>query len=642
MQINKFKLTFDYEKIMDSFDIYEIPNVKYKNYTHHFKQIKDEMQEALSIIYVEYRVYILIKKNSILSSTKLDIKKQMIYNLGESKEFILFKLLVYATSIIKDKEVIFDADGLFYIVKPSKRIYETVLVNIKKGRDNSIYFTLNAKNFVKKTKDKKYNEKRDKYKDNRGVLVRLKKGEDAKSYFVKQKEFDGYNRSSVDFLQTDWTKKRATKIDVLIRFLKDIRKNLNGYLTIELEELAFKKFELKITSKRRNEEISNLIKEKLSFEKDGLVIEDFVKDNKSHKFIEDVKKIIKEEYNSIVTLKKMKISKSQFNLFITESKGGENDPYKDIKKLSKPTQNILLKNLEKATTVLPVLLKELVVKQDILNRKISIPNYQEADNMTFYYFKKEDKESKEEIYKMLLNRDSIDLQEVKNRESLFEEDEKRYIEKILFEANQQGSEAELIIKNNKGDINIITRTNYFPIPNIEHIAKEYEELEKPFYIDYEELFSLKDKVPDDRVKEYITFLDSIKNREKINLRVDVKNKKVKNYLANEFNVNLYKNLNRSRKKNTVLDVITGIKYFYINEREAYFVTGTKDISSSFPRSNIIRKIETIEGKLLLDELLVMMDEYFVKNKELTVLPYSLKYLREFREMIKIYNMKFKN
>jgi len=230
------------------------------------------MQEALSIIYVEYRVYILIKKNSILSSTKLDIKKQMIYNLGESKEFILFKLLVYATSIIKDKEVIFDADGLFYIVKPSKRIYETVLVNIKKGRDNSIYFTLNAKNFVKKTKDKKYNEKRDKYKDNRGVLVRLKKGEDAKSYFVKQKEFDGYNRSSVDFLQTDWTKKRATKIDVLIRFLKDIRKNLNGYLTIELEELAFKKFELKITSKRRNEEISNLIKEKLSFEKDGLVI----------------------------------------------------------------------------------------------------------------------------------------------------------------------------------------------------------------------------------------------------------------------------------------------------------------------------------------------------------------------------------
>ena len=80
----------------------------------------------------------------------------------------------------------------------------------------------------------------------------------------------------------------------------------------------------------------------------------------------------------------------------------------------------------------------------------------------------------------------------------------------------------------------------------------------------------------------------------------------------------------------------------INNKIAYYVIGAKDIKQTFPKTNIIRKIEAIKGKLLLDELLVMMDEYFVKNKELTVLPYPLKYLREFREMIKICNMKFKN
>ncbi len=99
---------------------------------------------------------------------------------------------------------------------------------------------------------------------------------------------------------------------------------------------------------------------------------------------------------------------------------------------------------------------------------------------------------------------------------------------------------------------------------------------------------------------------------------------------------LDKNLNRSRKNNTVLDVLTGIKYSKIDEKEAFYVVGTKDIASSFARSNVIRKIKAIEGKLILDDLLVMMDEYFVKNKELTVLPYPLKYLREFASLQSLY------
>ncbi len=57
------------------------------------------------------------------------------------------------------------------------------------------------------------------------------------------------------------------------------------------------------------------------------------------------------------------------------------------------------------------------------------------------------------------------------------------------------------------------------------------------------------------------FLKTVENKDKINLKVEVKNKKVKNYLAKKFNVKLDKNLNRSRKNNTVLDVLTGINIF---------------------------------------------------------------------------------
>ncbi len=48
----------------------------------------------------------------------------------------------------------------------------------------------------------------------------------------------------------------------------------------------------------------------------------------------------------------------------------------------------------------------------------------------------------------------------------------------------------------------------------------------------------------------------------------------------------------------------------------------------FTRNSIFRKILTVKGDELPLTILKMMDEYYVKNKELTVLPYTLKYIRE--------------
>ena len=636
MQINRFNIDFNYKKIEDDFFVSKITNVKFKQYAQFYNQIKDELkEEALSIVYVNSTVYILSKKKLDPNKTEFLIKKQNIRDLGKNQDYIIFKLLVYAKNSINDEKVVFDSNGIYYIVKTSKRVYETVLINIQRDSDDKIIFKLNAKNFIKKIVKKATLEKRDKYIDKDVSLVRVKNSDILKYYFVKQKEFDGYNRSSVDFLQTDWTKKSNTKLYALIRFLKDINKNLKKYLSVELDELEFQNFELKVSGDKRRKVIDDLIIEKLSKEKDGLVIEDFVKNERSINFIDEVKKIIKDKYNSKVTLGSIKKSKSIFNIFITIDKGFENDPYKEIKVLNKSTQNIKLVNLENTKTILPVLLKELVVKQDILNQKISIPNYQKSNKMIFYYFEK-DKEKKDKyfIYKLLIDNENIELNEVKYNQSLFEEDEKSYIQRMLFLANQNNSEPELIIEDENGNVNFIIKTNYFPIPNIEHVTKEYSQLEKPYYKAYNDLVKFSNDVPNDRKDEYIEFLESIKNKDKINLKTEVKNKKVKNYLASKFNVNLDKNLNRSRKNNTVLDVLTGIKFFKIDEKNAYYVVGTKEIASSFSRTNTIRKIEAINGALLLDNLLPMMDEYFVKNKELTVLPYPLKYLREFSEVKK--------
>ncbi len=106
-------------------------------------------------------------------------------------------------------------------------------------------------------------------------------------------------------------------------------------------------------------------------------------------------------------------------------------------------------------TVLPVLLKELVIKQDIFNKKLSIPSYKDTNDMTFYYFHFEAEENRKKkikgIYGMRLNRDLIDLRKVEYEDNLFDTPGEEYIDKILKEADITHTQAELIVKC-KGDV----------------------------------------------------------------------------------------------------------------------------------------------------------------------------------------------
>ncbi len=82
--------------------------------------------------------------------------------------------------------------------------------------------------------------------------------------------------------------------------------------------------------------------------------------------------------------------------------------------------------------------------------------------MTFYYFHFEAEENRKKkklkgIYGMRLNRDLIDLRKVEYEDNLFDTPEKEYIDKILKEADITHTQAELIVKNSKGDVNIITK-----------------------------------------------------------------------------------------------------------------------------------------------------------------------------------------
>ena len=70
----------------------------------------------------------------------------------------------------------------------------------------------------------------------------------------------------------------------------------------------------------------------------------------------------------------------------------------------------------------------------------------------------------------------------------------------------------------------------------------------------------------------------------------------------------------------------------IPEKEALYFVGTKDrnVNLKFARSSVIRKVRAPEGhRLFFDQLLPLMNVDFVKNEDLTVLPFPFKYLREY-------------
>ena len=73
-----------------------------------------------------------------------------------------------------------------------------------------------------------------------------------------------------------------------------------------------------------------------------------------------------------------------------------------------------------------------------------------------------------------------------------------------------------------------------------------------------------------------------------------------------------------------------IGYCVENSKFAYYYVGIHhNDKMNSTKANIIREVEAKYGDLFINDILKSLDEYFVKNKEVTVLPFYLKYLREF-------------
>ena len=56
------------------------------------------------------------------------------------------------------------------------------------------------------------------------------------------------------------------------------------------------------------------------------------------------------------------------------------------------------------------------------------------------------------------------------------------------------------------------------------------------------------------------------------------------------------------------------------------------MNASIPKANLLYKVTVVNGRNIIESVLGMMSVMFVKYNNFTVLPYPMKYLREYIKM----------
>lgn len=298
------------------------------------------------------------------------------------------------------------------------------------------------------------------------------------------------------------------------------------------------------------------------------------------------------------------------------------------------------------------ILKELIIKKDLLQNKISLIdwskyNYQKdwifglKDGILFYFINVHPDGSFD--FKVLEN-DLFSMNEYQKYINCFD----------------NKNEIEGIIVNPNNDINYIKNTNKFTIPEFEKIhnilytLKNNSPIEVGNLLKYINEFENSPKFKNNHTDSLNKIKNNLKNVNVINcndLRSILKNTNksekingtieefIHNKVYEDYNIALFDHLRGKIERDMLLSSETDIKYFELNNKQYYFVGYTgKGMRNKLTTSCCIREISALDnGEIFFKELLPLMDVPFVKYGQLTVKPFPFKYLREYIKQQKILN-----
>jgi len=459
-----------------------------------------------------------------------------------------------------------------------------------------------------------------------------------------QKPVEG-NRGGVTFFDfSDYETFTCTKNGVLFDVFKLMNQQLFHYLQLE-----FKTYNIdECLSYNRNalEKYKSVVSEQLL--STGVSVIDDVKSSTSELYLQELCDEITKAIPGIKCSIGKRLSKGKVNIRYIHDKSfySENDPHQDDVK-EYVVQHITVENFNHRTrAAVSNILKELVIKKDLRDGCLNIINWADFGYESDWIF---GTIIDREYYFMTIHPDGgFDIQKMKR--DLFNMTEyDSYMDYFGIYDDKTGNHRDVIglIKDSKGNINIIKDTDMFTFPNFDEVGNILKNVsEKAVFKGKELIIHLRETMSaceNAKVKAeldiVIPSIDENAEYDKISIMnffkgLNTKKAVVKNIYDNT-GVMLYAYLRGEDARSKYLSGTIDINYFEMSDKKARFCVGEigSGMKYTMERASVIREVEAVdESVLVFKDLLQLMGVEFVRYGMLTVMPFPFKYIREYAAM----------
>lgn len=655
-KINKLNITINYERIFQDFSIVKFSTTE--NYIKYGALILDELSSVLktkSIVFERGKSFYALFDKNIIDNTDLskDLEKLedgetlsfKILNKNEIEgiaEHTISQLLINSISTPSHKKLTFNnLTGKLYLFSPTffkiskskdkEQIFKIVALELNISPDLSLQLNVRTFSSVLLSKQmdfskKKFNEyPKYTFVHATGTLKRVLNSENIageNQYILKQTSRNGISeKNNIPFLSfKDLEEFENCKIGILNSTMLSIEDKLSNYLSINFLEIP-----VKDTIRYSNSF-------KISDFKGNIFLIDFIQDEDSEEHLNEVQ----DELINIIPKANIKIAKKEnvngYNLKLIHNRAYyEKYETKDPYKASSISQHFTLEDF-KATSkaTLKVLITESIIKNDIKNNQISIVDWENYGfNNDWIFGNKID-----EQFCFLTIKPNGSLRFENFETNLFNQSEYD----MLCEIFNENTNAEFILKDEKGNINLIQRTSNFTIPNydsiyhtlkneatklnltkteaIKYVAESFEETEKQIRIT-----NKINKLDHWNKKSLLDCFDNRNDKKRFSEKVEKESGEIlKSYL-------------RDKTRYEIIDSQLDIHLLKQDDKLFYYA-GIKGegIQQQIARASTIREIEAHKNsEIIFEKLLPLMNVDFVKNGDLTVLPFPIKYLKEWKK-----------
>lgn len=582
-------------------DTYEVFNVKTSD-THFGKGnnaarlVDDFINEkfVLSVVYDHGNSFYMMLRKSVENRTNLHKALNRMHEtekismeevaIGMVPQYIMVQLLINSLGTYEGKILGFhNVTGHFYIHHPSwmkSKGKQIITLELRVTKDmlldwNVRTFTaISQRKFIKFGK-KKFSEYPEYVIGKDHLLKRIEKGTDSEAYILRQ---IGDKKSNIKFLEIDsFENFQKSKMGVICDCMDMFNTTFNNMAHLEFDycsEYREEQISLKIVG-----EMERQLKELASSHR--VILIDNVLDSTSPLCIEALKQKLTEIFNCEVTiLKSPKADAINIILIHEDTFYKDKDDPHDIVYKGCETQHITIetvahlmdKEIDKDSgwkSVLDCIMQEALIKEDIKAGRISLVNWADYSYVEDLIFGICHKDTDENKHFYFMTISSDGKFTIEEREN------------TLFEQNEYQdcidifSQDDVIGVVKKGnDINVIHNTKLRTIPEIELI---------------------KERLKNDDNK--------LRNKE---------------------------------SRDELFSSITDIKSFTSNENSMHYFSGIigAGMRRIIPVAANIRMVDAFRfSRLFFNDLLKLMAVTFVRNGQLTVVPFPFKYLREYSKNI---------